>query len=461
MNVDCKGKSRGVTVNSADCLFLEPVHKAIYDRLSRFSWLLRGEAKPASFSSFGRRDGELFVSGDYSAATDNLSLEVAELLLVSIFSRARSIPVPLQLECLRSLRANVWYDNCGVAFVQTRGQLMGSFLSFPLLCLQNYCAFKFVVHRPVPVKINGDDIVFRSTRLEYERWLSFCPQVGLFVCPGKTMVHERYFSLNSTFFKARLRDVKLLPVVRMATLSEPPQCPASLAGGFYSFRKGWKFKEVVDGTYLSRRRKAIVKSGRSLRALGIKVGAVGPIQEAGLWRRELWFQGVKESRLPPSPGKVKWAPLPEGWERVPLARSAGVRRRQEKTQDSFWDAVIEGAWSGGVIDKNVQLRDHWDESARTGCHGAYLDFKARSKKYSRSPLMRRHFYRFELASPGCPFSEDNQQVLVGSNPYELRLGERLRGWLFGVSPARGRLVWSPKRQERVGPVAFVFGHVQT
>jgi len=455
MNVDLKGKSRGVTVNSADVLFLEPVHKAIYDRISRCDWLLRGEAKPCRFSSFVSKPDEIFVSGDYSAATDNLSLEIAELLLVSIFSRCRSVPVKLQVECLRSLRANVWYDNCNRPFVQTRGQLMGSFLSFPLLCLQNYCAFKFVVHRPVPVKINGDDIVFRGTPEERDRWMEFCPSVGLFVCPGKTMIHRRYFSLNSTFFKARRSDVKLVPVVRLATLSEPPSSPCALAGGFYSFRKGWtgEGRKVVDAVYLSRRSAAIKKSGRSLRRLGIKADPWS-MQSSGLWRRELWFQDVPEARLPPHPGKIKWAPLPEGWERVPLSSKPARRRRQLSVQDRFWESVTEGCWRGAV-DKNVQLRCHWDEAARTGHHGSYLEFKARARRWGSSMLMRRAFgYGFRLKYPDRPFSQDNPQVICGVNPFELKMKEQLRRWLFEPSAGGRRLVWAPREPESRG-VAFV------
>jgi len=85
-NVNENGKSRGVTVASKDKMPLAPLHRMIYDHLSRFPWLLRGEAKPSSFKDFCSVKGTVFVSGDYEAATDNLSLEVAEVLLESILS---------------------------------------------------------------------------------------------------------------------------------------------------------------------------------------------------------------------------------------------------------------------------------------------------------------------------------------------------------------------------------------
>jgi len=80
---------------------------------------------------------------------------------------------------MSSLRAKLWYEDCSVPFEQVGGQLMGSLLSFPLLCLQNYIAFRWVFPASVPVKINGDDIVFRSTLDQFDRWSAVVGQLGL------------------------------------------------------------------------------------------------------------------------------------------------------------------------------------------------------------------------------------------------------------------------------------------
>jgi hypothetical protein len=38
----------------------------MYDHLSRFPWLLRGDAKTRKFREFVHVPGEVFVSGDYA-----------------------------------------------------------------------------------------------------------------------------------------------------------------------------------------------------------------------------------------------------------------------------------------------------------------------------------------------------------------------------------------------------------
>jgi len=53
---------------------LVPLHRTIYNRLSKEKWLLRGEARPGEFSEFVRVEGEKMTSGDYEGATDNLNM---------------------------------------------------------------------------------------------------------------------------------------------------------------------------------------------------------------------------------------------------------------------------------------------------------------------------------------------------------------------------------------------------
>lgn len=99
---------------------------------------------------------------------------------------------------------------------------MGSLLSFPLLCLQNYIAFRFFVsEEECPddhVRINGDDIVYRAKRHIIERWMGGVASLGLELSSGKTFLDGNFFSLNSTYFWACKGYVKALPVVRLGTL---------------------------------------------------------------------------------------------------------------------------------------------------------------------------------------------------------------------------------------------------
>nr|WEM05783.1 RdRp [Botryosphaeria dothidea ourmia-like virus 2] len=450
-NVNTGGKSRGVTVNPSDHLWAGPVHKVLYDHISTKDWLLRGEAKPGKFSAFSQKPGEVFVSGDYSAATDNLSLEVAEQLLALIFCRCRHIPVSSQLACFRSLRANVWYDDCSEPFVQTRGQLMGSFLSFPLLCLQNYAAFRYLVPRQgVPVKINGDDIVFRATPDECQRWKEGCPRFGLDVHPTKTMVHRRFFSLNSTFFESRRGKIGLIPVVRMGTLQKPVETPTALAGGYRSFCAGFRGEaaEMARRVYLSRRLPAIRASGRSMMALGIRASPE-VLGHVGLYRRECWFSNLSrlgvnvERRLPVAPERVKWAGVPPGWVRGVAPSSKRKRRAARKCEEDFWREVVDRAWLPGVVQPRRSVEAHWREVRLSGLEGAYADWRRRSKGPMRKVLRR-------FCSHGSNAHD------VSCDPFHLSVGPRLREnwWQPKEKPI---LIWVKREAEPCLRARVVFG----
>jgi len=276
------------------------------------------------------------------------------------------------------------------------------------------------------------------------KWRDFCPRVGLIVHPTKTLRSSRYFSLNSTFFKALGRGVSLIPVIRPATLAKPVDCPGAIAGGFRSFCRGFKggTLEVVQSTYLRFRAKEVRASGRSLMALGVRAGSAA-IARAGLWRRELWFSesgafgASPEQRLPVNPAKIKWAPLPGGWERVPISKSPSRRRAQRSAEEPFWEAVVSSTWDGWVS-RNVRLRDHWKEVRRTGLESAWSSWRRLSRVFHSGGLYRRLFVRYFDGQPRI------------SDPFRLRVGPRLRNWLFSCQPRRPT-VWAPVARESVCP----------
>jgi len=108
----------------------------------------------------------------------------------------------------------------GVLEVEQRtGQLMGSRLSFPFLCLANYSCLVMCTHRldgsyfPFGkeryhkalkggmVQINGDDILFPVPSLKfYDRWSSFLPVFGFTKSLGKNWVHQKFFTINSELY---------------------------------------------------------------------------------------------------------------------------------------------------------------------------------------------------------------------------------------------------------------------
>jgi hypothetical protein len=286
------GKSRMVTVASMTQHQLLPLHVTIYDHLSRQSWLLKRSDRVRVLKDFVCKSGEFFVSGDYEAATDSFNSEHSRRMLSDIFAHSSHIPVGIQKAALDSLVGTVQWN--GKVYEQKTGQLMGNFLSFPLLCLTNFCsvvhAFGWDRATTIPLKINGDDIVFRCTRTEYGLWSKLVSDSGLVLSRGKTLFHSRFFSINSAFFHALPRRVKVVPVLRVGTifkknLNEPDQ----LAGIIKSATWGWygKARRRLT-TWIAKRYYRIVVKGPSLtRGFGLKLTPNEFLKDGGLMKHEL------------------------------------------------------------------------------------------------------------------------------------------------------------------------------
>jgi len=382
--VQTGGKARGVTVSSGWSQVLAPLHRVIYDRISTFPWLLRGDAKASRFRRFQTVDGEVFVSGDYESATDGLSCEVAEVILDTILSTATRVPEPVKAYARRSLRALIHYPD-GSVVSQARGQLMGNFLSFPLLCLQNFLAFRRLVPRSVPVKINGDDIVFRCRPDEYERWAEGVGSYGLKLSRGKTMVSSDIFSLNSSYFQAGSGRVRHIPVVR-ASMLVSDNMPG--AGAFVKFTKGWtgESRRLIGGLFLKSHKNAIQSSGRSVvEGLGIPADN-SQLYTANLHAREAWYRGSKaefelrgrRSLEVPIPPLDLGNPVSERWARVPRAELTSVAARRRLESD-FQDECGAVPWNTTFWRTRQEARDTWwREVSGTGLERAWVGWQYRT-----------------------------------------------------------------------------------
>lgn len=312
-SVESGGKKRIVSVPSVDMNLLRPLHVALYDHLSRMPWLLRGDATPNRFKDFVRTKGEVFVSGDYESATDNLNTGVQKFILREVLRNASSVPDGIKELAESSLSMGLAVRG-GEVVMQKRGQMMGNLLSFPLLCLVNFLAFKYFVRRKVPLAVNGDDIVFRATPSESERWVSGVGQAGLTLSKGKTMIDGRFFSLNSTFFEGSDQRVRLVPVIRAKALFGcVEEGVMSLHGRFRSFAKGFSRlrREILVRSFLRLNHRFILASGRSvrnglrlpvsdeqLRDVGLLERESRYLETTGEWMRECPLGDLAKSRNP-------------------------------------------------------------------------------------------------------------------------------------------------------------------
>lgn len=443
MNAVCDGKVRSVTIMGASAQVLKPLHKTIYENLSRQKWLLRGAARPCRFKEFKRKVGEVFVSGDYESASDHLPLEVAEEALFTMFRSSQYIPGAVKAGALRLLHASVDVDG---RTVKVTRQLMGSLLCFPLLCLQNYIAFRWIFPSTTPVRVNGDDIVFRSTRSDYERWAAFVARVGLKLSPGKTLVSSSQFSLNSTFFLSRRRRVpSLIPVVRSVSLVRPCT-PGSLPGAWRNLSAGWRGRklDLLASWFLRARRRVIQKSGRSVvRGLRVLVSEWA-LKDSGLWPRELFLLSVapnllrsiggvpSEIPLPPEPTSlVHQVGVPPGWVRVPREEAllkVGPDELEEK-QKEFFECLVDASWSRPPPPRGSGDREYWGEVASGGFEAAWTRWKTQGKFRGK---MKRLFRGFSAQSRlrAAPFfrlrrsdwkKKDMVWVFEGDPPNDLPL----------------------------------------
>lgn len=188
-----------------------------------------------------------FVSGDYSAATDNINSDATISALYQVMEKLDIAPktrvvlaqavANQEITYFGSLkgyendpdlmlvkkRAGVFNTNALVPtdFDQQNGQLMGSILSFPLLCMINAAMFRMAVEEYYSyqgakydislkeceemygLRVNGDDILFCAPDELIEIWSNLVAEVGLILSLGKNYVHPNIFTINSQMIEVK------------------------------------------------------------------------------------------------------------------------------------------------------------------------------------------------------------------------------------------------------------------
>lgn len=224
--------------------------------LAPFSLIGGERVEKAAREVFPNWDAAPFVSGDYSAATDRLSMHASKRMLKGLLKRVALEP-KLRHRIETSLFSAVMdYSRTLQTFKgkvppeilksiplppktrQRNGQLMGNILSFPILCLVNLAAYLTAVvgyyrQNPsvwptytrsgknlasllelrletgyltrhelndLPVLINGDDILFQAHMGLYEHWLSNLSEFGLVPSVGKNYYSDEFFTVNSELY---------------------------------------------------------------------------------------------------------------------------------------------------------------------------------------------------------------------------------------------------------------------
>jgi len=210
---------------------LKPVQKHMWEVLKDHP-VFQLVGKPASVEALNDvigvvlSDGEAYLSGDYKAATDNLRKELSECAWDE-YCKIAGLPVNLWALGRNALTQHYFVGDDGVPVKQQAGQLMGSIISFPILCLVNAAVCRkameigeskrltlgrrrivrtpdgrsHITWKHVPrLLINGDDCLFPISETGRTAWKALSTMAGLEESIGKVYYSKDFANVNSTNF---------------------------------------------------------------------------------------------------------------------------------------------------------------------------------------------------------------------------------------------------------------------
>lgn len=184
----------------------------------------------------GSLEDHEWLSIDYSSATDGLSARLSAGILEEIlgslafenlgyFRMLTSVLAPHRISY--PTVAGTQLEDVD----QQNGQLMGSPLSFPVLCIANLALYLLVrsITRPDAsledlmdaVLINGDDMLYIGTEEEWKLHHEFGSWFGLAMSPGKAYKHKVYANINSVCSHYDLRwesTPKVIPFLNVGLM---------------------------------------------------------------------------------------------------------------------------------------------------------------------------------------------------------------------------------------------------
>jgi len=205
-------KVRWVSIGESQAYFKAKAwNRLVYQQMPRHpTFQLTG--RPLTEEDVNTMVHKFLLSGDYKGATDTLDPYWSEVVFEEISKRLYGPSWAERVLGLKSMLTGhslVYKDPTGQCheFEQANGQLMGSFLSFPVLCVLNAAINRLyldtTLSTPVaelPLLINGDDVMM-SAEHDFSDWAPFVGLVGLKPSLGKNYVHTHVACLNSEFYR--------------------------------------------------------------------------------------------------------------------------------------------------------------------------------------------------------------------------------------------------------------------
>lgn len=198
----------------ASSFILKPLQKFLWEQLSRhrtFELIGTPVTDRIVAKAMGARlpPGEAYLSGDYSDATNELAPWVSEAI-VDELCLVLGLPASEARIFKSALTGHVIGENHAGARPQLWGQLMGSVVSFPVLCIANAALCRWAIEvaqqrkrllRDCALLINGDDCLFRTTEAGLKHWKTITSFCGLNPSVGKFFFTRDFAQINSVNFR--------------------------------------------------------------------------------------------------------------------------------------------------------------------------------------------------------------------------------------------------------------------
>lgn len=211
------GKIRTITIDSYHDLEFAQWNEILSYCIRQEKWCVFGKTVEAFMKDRPDfADEGWWTSGDLESATDLFNGDFARAVFDLLRDRAKQGERGIteeQWQRMRSITTDAILEfTRNSVDQQVRGQLMGSLLSFPILCLVSLTAWavgegKSEAYLAEPCKkmrnqmrdqwrvgVNGDDIFFPGTGVG---WAKGVEAVGGRISRGKSLRSKRYFTVNS------------------------------------------------------------------------------------------------------------------------------------------------------------------------------------------------------------------------------------------------------------------------
>lgn len=181
------------------------LQKRPYSQLCGRTLLEGGRAEEALRPLGLLRPDHFWVSGDYESATDLLHRDLSVAAILEWAACAGWDPALTELGVRSLVQHELHYKKGNV--MQANGQLMGSPVSFPILCVVNLALSRYALElragrtlslQEAGVVVNGDDVLFQTDVEGYVIWKAITASGGLKFSLGKNYTSRNWCMINST-----------------------------------------------------------------------------------------------------------------------------------------------------------------------------------------------------------------------------------------------------------------------